>query len=44
MIHLKSGRDFLITSINDPEGHTFHVYGLRNGKLVLVYSGGGSSC
>jgi hypothetical protein len=44
MIHLKSGRDFLITSINDPEGQTFHVYSLRNGKLVLVYSGGGSSC
>jgi hypothetical protein len=43
-IHLKSGRDFLITTISDPESQIFHVYGMRNGKLSLVYSGGGSSC
>ena len=43
-IHLKSGRDFLITVVNDPESHLFRVYGLRNGRLVMVYSGGGSSC
>jgi hypothetical protein len=43
-IRLKSGRDFLITTISDPESQTFHVYGIRDGKLVLIYSGGGSSC
>jgi hypothetical protein len=43
-IHLKSGRDFLITTVSDPASQTFHVYGIRNGKLTLVYSGGGSSC
>jgi hypothetical protein len=43
-IHLKSGRDFLVTTVSDPESQTFHVYGIRDGKLALVYSGGGSSC
>ena len=43
-IHLKSGRDFLITTVNDPESQSFRVYGIRNGVLTLVYSGGGSSC
>jgi hypothetical protein len=43
-IHLKGGRDFLITTDSDPESQTFHVYGIREGKLTLVYSGGGSSC
>jgi len=43
-IHLKSGRDFLVTTVSDPEGQTFHIYGIRDGKLALIYSGGGSSC
>jgi hypothetical protein len=43
-IHLKSGRDFLITTVSDPESQSFRVYGIRNGHLALVYSGGGSSC
>ena len=43
-IHLKSGRDFLIVSDIDPESQSFRVYGIRNGKLILVYSGGGSAC
>ncbi|HEY5330652.1 MAG TPA: hypothetical protein VIJ79_12255 [Acidobacteriaceae bacterium] len=43
-IRLKSGRDFLITTVSDPESQTFRVYGLRDGRLVRVYSGGGSSC
>jgi hypothetical protein len=43
-IHLKSGRDFLITTVSDPESQQFRVYGIRDGKLVIVYSGGGSSC
>lgn len=44
MIHLKNGRDFLITSINDSESQSFRVYSLRDGKLVVVFEGGGSSC
>jgi hypothetical protein len=43
-VHLKSGRDFLITVANDTESHRFRVYGIRKGHLALVYSGGGSSC
>lgn len=43
-IRLKNGREFLITSVNDSESHGFRVYGIRDGKLATVYSGGGSSC
>lgn len=43
-VHLTNGRDFLITSVTDPEGQWFRVYGVRGRKLVMVYSGGGSSC
>jgi hypothetical protein len=44
VIRLKNGYDFLITSVRDPEGQWFRVYGMENGKLTLVFSGGGSSC
>jgi len=43
-IRLKSGHDFLITVVSDPESHSYHVYGIRDGKLTLIYAGGGSSC
>jgi hypothetical protein len=43
-VHLTNGRDFLITTVIDPEGQWFRVYGIRQRKLVMVYSGGGSSC
>lgn len=43
-IRLKSGHDFLVTVVSDPEGHWYRVYGVRDGKLTQVYSGGGSSC
>jgi hypothetical protein len=43
-VRLKSGRDFLITSVSDPESQWFRVYGIRDGKLIVVYTGGGSSC
>lgn len=43
-IRLKSGYDFLITVVSDPESHSYHVYGIRGGKLSLIYAGGGSSC
>jgi len=43
-IRLKSGRDFLITSVSDPESQYFRIYGIRDGKLALVYSGGGAAC
>jgi hypothetical protein len=43
-IGLKSGREFLITTVTDPESQRFRVYGIRDGKLAMVYSGGGSSC
>jgi hypothetical protein len=43
-IHLMSGRDFLITSISDPETQFFRIYGIRDGKLALFFSGGGGGC
>ena len=43
-IRLKSGREFLITSVTDPESQSFRIYGIRDGKLALIYSGGGASC
>lgn len=43
-IHLKSGREFLITTVSDPESQWFRVYGIRDGHLALIYEGGGSSC
>jgi hypothetical protein len=43
-VHLTNGRDFLITTVTDPEGQWFRVYSIRQGKLAMVYSGGGSSC
>jgi hypothetical protein len=43
-IHLRNGRDFLITSANYSEGQEFHVLGVRDGKVVVVFAGDGSSC
>ncbi|MBZ5513687.1 MAG: hypothetical protein LAN62_02360 [Acidobacteriia bacterium] len=43
-ICLKNGREFLITAVSDPESHFFRVYGIRAGRLTLIYTGGGSSC
>lgn len=43
-IRLKPGRDFLITVVSDPESHFYRVYGIRDGQVTLIYSGGGSSC
>lgn len=44
LIHLKTGRDFLVTSSNNPEGNSFRVYGVRDGKVVLILEGGGGEC
>jgi hypothetical protein len=43
-IRLKNGHDFLITSVRDCEGQWFRVYGIKNGKLTRIFSGGGASC
>jgi hypothetical protein len=43
-VHLRSGRDFLITTVSDPESQSFRIYGLKDGRLRLVFSGGGASC
>jgi hypothetical protein len=43
-IALKSGRQFLIATEMDSEGHAYRIYGIRNGHLELVYFGGGASC
>lgn len=43
-IALKGGHQFLVTVVNDPESHSYRIYGFQDGSLRLVYSGGGSSC
>ena len=43
-IRLTSGSDFLITTVSDPEGQWFRVYGIRANKLTKIFDGGGSSC
>ena len=44
-IRLKNGgREFLVTAVSDPESHFFRVYGIRAGRLIPIYTGGGFSC
>jgi hypothetical protein len=43
-VHLKNGHDFLITTISDPETQFFRIYGIQQGKLTMVFSGGGGGC
>jgi len=43
-IRMKNGKEFLITTVSDPESQSFRVYGVRDGHVVLVFQGGGSSC
>ena len=44
LVHLKNGRDFLITTTSDPESQHFRIYGMRDGKLAIVFEGGGGGC
>jgi hypothetical protein len=44
VIRLKSGREFLVTTESDPEGQRFYAYGIKDGRLQIVFKGGGSSC
>jgi hypothetical protein len=44
VIHLKSGREFLVNTISDPEGYHFRIYGINDSKLALVFEGGGGGC
>jgi hypothetical protein len=44
LIHLKNGRDFLVNTASDPETYSFRVYGIRDGKLAVVFEGGGGGC
>jgi len=44
LIHMKNGRDFLVNADSDPETYRFRIYGFRNGKLALVFDGGGGGC
>ena len=43
-VRLKSGSEYLITTASDPESQLFRIYGIRNGKLTLIFAGGGASC
>lgn len=44
LVHLKSGQDYLVNTISHPEGDFFRIYGIRDGKLTMVFEGGGGSC
>lgn len=44
LIGLRSGRDFLVNTVSDPETQSFRIYGIQDGKLALVYKGGGGGC
>jgi hypothetical protein len=44
LIHMKNGHDFLVSSSNNPEGNSFRVYGIRDGKVELILEGGGGEC
>ncbi|MFZ1085902.1 MAG: hypothetical protein WAN35_13135 [Terracidiphilus sp.] len=44
LVHLKNGRDYLVNTVSDPETQFFRIYGIRNGKLTLVFSGAGGGC
>jgi hypothetical protein len=44
LIHVKNGRDYLVTSSNNPEGNSFRIYGIRDGKVELILEGGGGEC
>jgi hypothetical protein len=44
LIHLKNGRDFLVDTTRDPESDSFRIYGIRDGKLALIFEGGGGGC
>lgn len=44
VIHLRNGHDYLVSASSDPESNRYRVYGYRDGKLVIVFEGGGGSC
>jgi hypothetical protein len=44
LVHLKNSRDFLIDGVTDPETYSYRIYGIRDGKLALVFKGGGGGC
>jgi hypothetical protein len=44
VIRLKSGREFLLTTVRDPETSFYRVYSLKGGSVELVFEGGGGGC
>jgi len=44
LIHHKSGKDFLVTAVSDPESQFYRIYGVKDGKLSIVFEGGGGGC
>lgn len=43
-VRLVNGREFLLTMETNPEGRSYYVYGIQQGRLQIVFRGGGSSC
>ena len=43
-IRLKNGMDFLVNEVSDPETYSYRIYGIREGKVALIFRGGGGGC
>jgi hypothetical protein len=44
LVHLKNGKNYLVNTVSDPESQFFRIYGIKDGKLALIFSGGGGGC
>jgi hypothetical protein len=44
VIHLRGGHDYLVSASTTPESNEYRVYGYRDGKLVIIFQGGGGGC
>lgn len=44
VIHLQSGREFLVTTSSDPESQRYRIYGYRNGKFAMVFRYTAAEC
>lgn len=44
VIRLRSGREFLVTAVDDSESQYYRAFEIQDGRVKVVFSGGGTSC
>jgi len=44
VIYLRNSRTYIVDTVSGPEGSFFRVYGIQNGKVTVVFEGGGGGC